>query len=73
MEIDQLTVHDQKYLETFSSLERFSMNKTSLKSLENFPKSENLFKLELCANKLDGNQLRHLTIYAKTLHTLKLA
>ena len=64
MTIEKLTTEDQDYLESFTSLERLSLNQTGLKSLENFPKSEKLVRLELSENKLTGEQLKHLSIYS---------
>jgi hypothetical protein len=55
MAIEKLTTEDQDYLESFTSLERLSMNGTGLKSLENFPNSEKLVRLELSENKLTGD------------------
>ena len=73
MAIEKLTTEDQDYLESFTSLERLSMNGTGLKSLENFPNSEKLVRLELSENKLTGDQLQQLGKYGECLHTLKLA
>ena len=73
MSIEKLTTEDQDYLESFTSLERLSFNQTGLKSLENFPKSDKLVRLELSENKLTGEQLKHLSIYSGSMHTLKLA
>ena len=64
MSIEKLTTEDQDYLESFTSLERLSLNQTGLKSLENFPKSDKLVRLELSENKLTGEQLKYLSIYS---------
>lgn len=73
MQLERLTADDKNYLATFTSLERLSLNGTGLKSLENFPKNEKLVRLELSENKITGDQLKHLSVYASSLQTLKLA
>jgi hypothetical protein len=71
--VERLTAEDKTYLEQFTTLERFCLNQTQLKSLENLPKSDKLEYLELAENQLSGAELKHLTIYANSLVGLKLA
>lgn len=73
LQIEKLTADDKIFLATFTSLERLSLNGTGLRSLENFPKNENLVRLELYENKIYGDQLKHLAVYASSLKILKLA
>ena len=47
IQIEKLTTQDQLYLQSFTSLVQLSLNDTGLKSLENFPKSDKLVRLEL--------------------------
>jgi hypothetical protein len=72
MAIEQLTEEDKSFLNEFTSLEILAMNQTGLRSLANFPANENLSRLELCENKLGGDELKNLHIYSGSLHTLKL-
>jgi len=73
MKIERLTKEDGLYLASFTSLDRLSLNQTCLKSLENFPPSKKIARLELAENQLTGAELLHLTKYAESLHTLKIA
>lgn len=73
IQVERLTAEDKTYLEQFTTLERFCLNQTQLKSLENLPKSDKLEHLELAENQLTGAELKHLTIYANSLVSLKLA
>jgi hypothetical protein len=72
MSIEKLSTEDKTFLATFTSLETLALNQTGLRALENFPANENLSRLELCENKLGCDELKHLSIYAGSLHTLKL-
>ena len=72
MAIEQLVEEDKTFLEQFTGLEELAMNHTGLRSLANFPKNETLSRLELCENKLGGDELKNLQIYSGSLHTLKL-
>jgi hypothetical protein len=72
MTIEALSADDKAFLSEFTSLETLAMNQTGLRSLDNFPPNENLTRLELSENKLGGDELKHMKIYAGSLHTLKL-
>lgn len=72
LKIEKLSAEDKSYLEEFTNLETLAMNEVKLNSLQNFPKIENLLRLELNDNFIGGSEVSKLAENAK-LHTLKLA
>ena len=73
MQIGSLTEEDGKYLATFTVMDKLSVNQTHLKSFAHFPAELKLVRLEAAENQLTGPELAHLTVYAGSLQTLKLA
>lgn len=73
IQVERLTEEDKKYLETFTTLEKFSLNQTHLKSLENMPDNKTITRIELSDNHLVGSELKHLSVYADRLVSLKVA
>jgi hypothetical protein len=78
-----LTAEDKAYLEEFKNVEVLSFSNTALKSLVNLPDLPELKRvckiqtlsyvyIELNANKLNGEELKHLAKY-DNLHTIKFA
>lgn len=72
MEINKLTQEDKEYLEKFSTLEALHMNSTKLSCLANMPDNEEMLRLELSDNGIEGSELVNLKKYEQ-LTTLKLA
>jgi len=65
--IGQISEEDGKYLSTFINLESLSLNATGLNSLANLPAGAKMVKLALSDNKLNGEELKKLEVYADSL------
>ena len=48
--MEKMSDQDKLFLEKFTNLDMLTMNKCGLKSLQNFPKADNIFKLGLNVN-----------------------
>lgn len=49
------------------------MNATGLKNLNNLPQNVQIVRLELSDNKIEGSEVKKLSIYKETLTILKLS
>jgi hypothetical protein len=63
LEFRSLSEEEKKYLEEFSNLIILSANNCGIASLKNFPKLDNLEKLELTENRIPANELSALVAY----------
>ena len=69
--IEKITNDIKSKLEEFENLTSLTLNECNLITLENFPVLQNLSRLELCDNKLDGSSLQYL-LHLQNLQSLSL-